>query len=188
MRNIISITPGGGDFDWNCHGCVLWVLAGNLQYHVLHCLPLQRSLLPCTSVLFDSESSTSVWCHVPCFVFCVYIVFKYNTRSNLAQEIQFWEFMSGSILIYAHSNYLICMCFISNKYSRQFLSPLKWLTSPVHASWTWAKPRDLHIRLSLPTYRQFLLLEEYATWCWWAWSSEYTCQVRECLMEVACSS
>ena len=117
----------------------------------------------------------------------VYIVFKYNAWSNLAQEIQFWEFMSGSILIYAHSSYLICMCFISNKYSRRFLSPLKWLTSPVHASWTWAKPRDLHIRLSLPTYRQFLLLEEYATWCWWAWSSEYTCQVSECLMEVACS-
>ena len=117
----------------------------------------------------------------------VYIVFKYNAWSNLAQEIQFWEFMSGSILIDAHSNCLICMYFISNKYSRQFLSPLKWLTSPVHASWTWAKPRDLHIRLSLPIYRQFLLLEEYATWCWWAWLSEYTCQVRECLMEVACS-
>ena len=31
---------------------------------------------------------------------------------NLTQEIQFLEFMGGSNLTHAHSNDLICMCFI----------------------------------------------------------------------------
>ena len=29
------------------------------------------------------------------------------------QEIQFLDFMGGSNLMHAHSNYLICMCFIT---------------------------------------------------------------------------
>ena len=42
--------------------------------------------------------------------FCVWI--PCNAWSNLTQEIQFLEFMGGSNLTHAHSNYLICMCFI----------------------------------------------------------------------------
>ena len=64
--------------------------------------------LPRTSFLEEKarNSSISVWPrNFPLWIHC-------NTWSNLTQEIQFLEFMGGSNLTYAHSNYLICMHFI----------------------------------------------------------------------------
>ena len=50
-----------------------------------------------------------------------------NTWSNLMQAIQFLRFLGGSNWMPAHSNYLICMCFIY-KHGRWF-SPKSLLSS-----------------------------------------------------------
>ena len=53
--------------------------------------------------------------------FCLakkYFTFESIAAHDLTQEIQFLEFIGGSNPTHAHSNYLICMCFYSNKYGR----------------------------------------------------------------------